>query len=134
MPKQVMRRSVREVFMKTKFIATGIATFAVAFIVSLSLTGGAVRTASLSLLIGDRAALAQEAGMSKVIFKVKCYDEGKAALQGLNGIQKIETGFHYVHETDTVYYDPKVITIEEMEKALKKAGTYVETMKMKERN
>jgi len=120
--------------MKTKFIAIGIAVFGFALIALLTNTSGAIRTAYLSLFSGDRVALAQEAGMSKVIFKVKCYDEGKAALQGLNGIQKIETGFHYVHETDTVYYDPKMITIEEMESALKKAGTYVETMKMKERN
>jgi copper chaperone CopZ len=79
-------------------------------------------------------AFAQESGVSKVIFKVKCYDEGKSALRGLKGIQKIETGFHYMHETDTVYYDPKVITIEEMESALKKAGTYMETIEKKERN
>jgi copper chaperone CopZ len=120
--------------MKTKFIATGITVFAFALLALLTYAGGAVRTAYLSLLSGDRVALAQEAGMSKVIFKVKCYDEGKAALEGLKGIQKIETGFHYVHETDTVYYDPTVITIEEMEAALKQAGTYVETIKKKERN
>jgi copper chaperone CopZ len=47
----------------------------------------------------------------------------------LNGIKKIETGFHYIHETDTVYFDPTKITIEEMENALKKAGTYVETIR-----
>jgi copper chaperone CopZ len=80
------------------------------------------------------AAYAQETEISKVVFKVKCYDEGKAALQGLNGIKKIETGFHYIHETDTVYFDPAKITIEEMEAALKKAGTYVDTIQPKERN
>jgi hypothetical protein len=32
-------------------------------------------------------------------------------------------------EINTVYYDPTVITVEEMEDALKKAGTYVETKK-----
>ncbi len=79
-------------------------------------------------------AAAQDKVISKVIFKVKCYDEGKAALQGLIGIQKIETGFHYVHETDTVYYDPKVITIKDMEIALKKAGTYLKTITKKEGN
>lgn len=78
-------------------------------------------------------ALAQ-ARPSKVIFKVKCYDDGKRALQGLKGIQKIETGFHYIHETDTVYFDPKAVTVEEMEAALKKAGTYVDTIREKERN
>jgi len=88
-------------------------------------------------LIPDSAygkAFAQEMGTSKVVFKVKCYDEGKAALQGLHGIRKVETGVHYLHETDTVYYDPNVITIKEMESALKKAGTYVETIIEKARN
>jgi hypothetical protein len=34
-----------------------------------------------------------------------------------------------MREINTVYYDPQEITIEEMEKALKKAGTYKETIK-----
>ena len=114
--------------MKTKFITLGIAVSAFALITLLTYAEGAARTAFLALFSGDRAALAQEAGTSKVIFKVKCYDDGKAALQGLKGVQKVETGFHYIHETDTVYYDPKLITIKEMETALKKAGTYVDTL------
>lgn len=114
--------------MKTKFVTTGIAVSTFAIIALLTYAGGAARTAFQTLFSGDRAALAQEAGSSKVIFKVKCYDDGKAALQGLKGVQKIETGFHYIHETDTVYYDPKVITIREMETALKKAGTYLDTV------
>ncbi len=32
-------------------------------------------------------------------------------------------------EINTVYYDPEIITIEEMEMVLKKTGTYVETVK-----
>ena len=114
--------------MKTKFITTSIAVFAFALFALLTYAGGAARTAFLSLFAGDRVALAQETGTSKVIFKVKCYDDGKAALQGLKGVQKIETGFHYIHETDTVYYDPNLITIKDMETALKKAGTYVDTV------
>ncbi len=76
----------------------------------------------------------QDKEISKVIFKVKCYDEGKTVLQGLKGIQKIETGLLYVHETDTVYYDPRVITIKDMETALKRAGTHLETITKKEGN
>ena len=87
---------------------------------------------SLFLPFIEGNAFAQEKGTAKVVFKVKCYDEGKAALQGLKGIKKIETGFHYIHETDTVYFDPMMITVEEMETALKKAGTYVETIEQKE--
>jgi copper chaperone CopZ len=104
-------------------------------LVSLLLQPGLVTSvATLSLNFGYGTAEAQDRnGTSKVIFKVQCYDEGKAALQGMKGIQRIETGFHYISETDTVYYDPKLITTEEMENALRKAGTYIETIK-KERN
>lgn len=79
-----------------------------------------IDSATSSPVAGVGTVFAQEKGTSKAIFKVKCYDEGKAALRGLKGIQKIDTGFHYIHETDTVYFDPKVITIEEMETALKR--------------
>ncbi|HUI44358.1 MAG TPA: hypothetical protein VL122_00025 [Nitrospirota bacterium] len=44
-------------------------------------------------------------------------------------MKRVDTGFRYFKEINTVYYDPKTITIEEMELALKKAGTYVETVK-----
>lgn len=51
------------------------------------------------------------------------------ALVGLKGVTKVEKGFLHSREINTVYYNPDVITIEEMEMALKKAGTYVETVK-----
>jgi copper chaperone CopZ len=49
---------------------------------------------------------------------------GKAALEGLKGVKKVETGFRDFKEINTVYYDPDKITVEEMEEALKKAQTY----------
>jgi copper chaperone CopZ len=81
-----------------------------------------------SFLLGSESAIAQEAETYKAVFIVKCYDDGKAALQHLKGVQKIETGFHHMNETDTVFYNPKVIKVEDMESALKKAGTYVKTL------
>jgi hypothetical protein len=42
----------------------------------------------------------------------------------LKGVKRVEKGFHNLKEINTVYYDPTVITIEEMEAALKKVGTY----------
>jgi copper chaperone CopZ len=54
---------------------------------------------------------------------------GKEALEGLKGIKKIGKGFRYLREINTVYYDPEIITIDKMEKALKNAGTYVKTIK-----
>ena len=54
---------------------------------------------------------------------------GEAALEGLKGIKRIEKGFHNFKEINTVYYEASTITIEEMEDALRKAGTYLGTLK-----
>ena len=62
---------------------------------------------------------------SKVTFTVQWYDVGKAALEGLAGVHKVEKGFRGSKEINTVYFDPDLITIEKMQDALKEAGTYV---------
>jgi len=49
---------------------------------------------------------------------------GEAALEGLNGIKRIDKGFHNFREINTVYYEASKITIEKMKDALKRAGTY----------
>lgn len=49
---------------------------------------------------------------------------GKAALEGLEGVEKVDKGFKDGNETNTVYYDPTQITITDMERALRDAGTY----------
>jgi len=61
---------------------------------------------------------------SKATFYVHWYDVGKSALEGLNGISHVTKGFKNFKEINTVFYDPKQITIEDMVKALKAAGTY----------
>ena len=81
------------------------------------------------LIPGYGVSLALDAGTSEVIFYVKWFDVGKEALEGLKGVTRVEKGFRYFKEINTVYYDPAVITIEEMELALKKAGTYLGTVK-----
>ena len=63
-----------------------------------------------------------------MVFAVHCYDESNDALKGLRGIRKVGKGFRTFREINTVYYDPNVVMIEEMEKALKSAGTYKETI------
>jgi hypothetical protein len=78
----------------------------------------------LPLVDSHRPALAENPELSKVVFYVQWYDVGEAALEGLEGITRIERGFHNFREINTVYFDPSTITIEEMEYALKKAGTY----------
>jgi hypothetical protein len=54
---------------------------------------------------------------------------GKAALEGLKGIEKVEKGFKDFKEINRVFYDPSLITVKEMEAALKRAKTYRGTVK-----
>jgi len=66
----------------------------------------------------------ENSSASKIVFHVAWYDVGKSALEGLNGVKKVEKGFRFHKEINTVYYDPDEISIEEMEAVLKEAGTY----------
>ena len=50
---------------------------------------------------------------------------GKQVLEGLKGVKSVENGFRNFKEINTVWYDPAVIRISEMEHALKEAGTYL---------
>jgi copper chaperone CopZ len=87
------------------------------------------RVTGKSLTSFAAPALAQDAGAAKAVFVVHCYDEGKTALEGMKGVKKVDKGFRHFREINTVYYDPAEITIPEMEEALKKAGTYTETVR-----
>jgi len=49
---------------------------------------------------------------------------GRAALEGLHGVKKVENGFRGPREINTVLFDPAEITVEKMVEALKRAGTY----------
>ena len=79
---------------------------------------------ALILLAGCGVLHAEKTDLSKVVFYVAWYDVGKKALEGLKGVKRVEKGFQNSKEINTVHYDPTLITIEKMEEALKKAGTY----------
>jgi copper chaperone CopZ len=49
---------------------------------------------------------------------------GKRALEGLDGVKKVKSGFKNGREINRVTYNPSLITIEEMVDALKDAKTY----------
>jgi copper chaperone CopZ len=49
---------------------------------------------------------------------------GKAALEGLQGVKKVEKGFRGAKEINTVTFDPAEITVNKMVDALTRAGTY----------
>ena len=50
---------------------------------------------------------------------------GEAVLEGLKGVELVNNGFKNSTETNTVWYDPALISIDEMQKTLKEAGTYL---------
>lgn len=54
---------------------------------------------------------------------------GEEALEGLQGVKLVNNGFRNFKETNTVWYNPAEISIDEMEQALKDAGTYLGTAK-----
>ncbi len=49
---------------------------------------------------------------------------GKSALEGLDGVKSVTSGFSGSREINTVVYDPTMITRDQMVAALKEAGTY----------
>ena len=55
---------------------------------------------------------------------------GKRALEGLKGVKEVRRGFRGFREINTVYFDPAENTIEEMERALKEARTYSDTLRI----
>jgi len=54
---------------------------------------------------------------------------GKAALEGLHGVKKVENGFRGSREVNTVTFDPAEITVGKMVETLKRAETYRGTAK-----
>ena len=85
---------------------------------------------ALFFISGSLAFAGQKEPDSKVTFTVQWYDVGKAALDGLQGVHKVDKGFRGSKEINTVYFDPDLITIEKMQDALKEAGTYVGTLRV----
>ncbi len=54
---------------------------------------------------------------------------GKAALEGLQGVRKVERGMKNWQETNTVHYDPSSVTVDDMVEVLQDARTYIGTEK-----
>jgi hypothetical protein len=53
---------------------------------------------------------------------------GAAALEGRPGVISVEKGWQGFTEVNRVVYDPKIVTIEQMEEWLRGAGTFIRTL------
>lgn len=71
-------------------------------------------------------------GAASVTFAVHCYDVGAAALAERPGVLRVERGWHGWNEVDRVLYDPRQVSVSQMEQWLKEAGTYEETIRRTE--
>jgi hypothetical protein len=49
-------------------------------------------------------------------------------LDGLKGVERVNSHLLDSHEANTVWYDPALINIEQMESALKDGGGYLGTL------
>ena len=67
----------------------------------------------------------KDSSLSKSVFYVRWYGVGRSALEGLDGVKRVDSGFKGFKEINTVYYDAEVTGKEEMEAALKSAETYL---------
>ena len=79
--------------------------------------------------IGNVPASSENPNWSKAVFYVGWFDVGQDALEGLQGVKRVEKGFLNSKEINTVWYDSAEISIEELERVLKDAGTYQGTPK-----
>lgn len=61
-------------------------------------------------------------------FVVHCYDVGREALAGWQGIHAVSNGWQDGREVNRVLYDQEKISRAEIEKRLKQTGTYKATI------
>jgi len=80
------------------------------------------------LLVVFGAAAEPPPGMAKITFVVHCYDVGAHALDGKPGVLSVERGWSGSREVDRVVYNPKEVSITQLEDWLKAADTYVTTL------
>ena len=72
---------------------------------------------------------AENRKLAKAVFYVAWYDVSEEVLDGLEGVEHVYSHFLDSHEANTVWYDPALIDIEQMENALKNGGGYLGTVK-----
>jgi hypothetical protein len=84
---------------------------------------------SILVINNNLPSKAENPELSRVVFVVSWYDVGEEVLEGLKGVELVNSDYRDFNEINTVWYDPALIDIDEMEDALKAAGTYLGTEK-----
>ena len=84
---------------------------------------------SILVVNGNLPSNSENRELPMVAFYVSWYDVSEPVLDGLKGVELVNSDFHDSKERNTVWYDPALISIGEMEEALKEAGIYMGTSK-----
>lgn len=87
-----------------------------------------VTVSAVLLLSTIPLSISSAASVRTDTFAVYCYDVGKAALQGQEGIVKVGSGLQGMQEVNRVTYDPQRTSREAIETRLKQSGTYRKTL------
>ena len=85
------------------------------------------------LMNASLLAKAENRELTQAVFKVAWFDVSEEVLDGLKGVERVYSHFIGSKEANTVWYDPALINIEQMENALKDGGGYLETVNWSER-
>ena len=84
---------------------------------------------SLLVVNGGLPSKVENKALSKAVFYVSWFDVSEPVLDGLKGVELVNSDFQGPWERSTAWYDPALISIDEMEKALTEAGIYRGTEK-----
>ena len=89
----------------------------------------AILLISILAVSGNLPSNAENKDLLKVAFHVSWFDVSEPVLDGLKGVELVNSDFYGFRERTTVWYNPALIRIDEMEKALKEMGIYRGTEK-----
>ena len=84
---------------------------------------------SILAVNGSLTSNMQNRDLPKVVFYVSWFDVSEPVLDGLKGVELVNSDFDGSRERNTVWYDPALISIHEMEIALKELGIHQGTSK-----
>ena len=73
----------------------------------------------------------QNSDLAGAEFLVSWFDVGEEVLEGLKGVELVNSGYHGSMETNAVLYDPALIRVDQIENVLKETGIYLGTVKWK---
>lgn len=71
---------------------------------------------------------AENRELTKAVFTVAWFDVSEEVLDGLKGVERVYSHFLGSKEANTVWYDPTLVNIEQIENALKDGAGYLTTV------